>query len=175
MLKRLLVTSLIFACLSVSSLSAMELIKSDAPFNERWKLKINGLTHHFSSDSDVNECNYGLGFAYSLGELDCKWALFDGLKTAVEVDAYNDSYEDLGYSIGVAFQKPLTDKLPLDWGLHVGLIHEDHLAKKSGLFLHPYVFPYLETTFHFPVNARVLAFPPVHNDGIIALQLIVKF
>jgi len=176
MLKPILVASLLSSIITIpSSLSAVELVKTELPSNQRWKLKLNGITHHFSTDSDLNEYNYGLGFAYLLGEIDCEWALFDELSAAFEIDAYYDSFEEFGYSIAVAFQKPLTQKLPLDWGLHVGLIHENNLEDKSGFYLHPYVFPFLETTFDFPVNARILAFPPIHNEGIVALQLMVDF
>lgn len=137
-------------------------------------LHINGYSYHFSSDRNkLNEFNYGFGFSYYLGHLQSSSPIVNDLQVFAEVDLYSDSFSETGYLFGASFQKPLLKKL--DFGLHFGLIHENNLQDKSGLFLHPYLFPYLQTNYDAPINARILFIPPIHNKGIIAAQAMIRF
>ncbi|RKX33139.1 MAG: hypothetical protein DRP71_10910 [Verrucomicrobia bacterium] len=146
------------------------------PFRERFVLHLNGLSFHIGgSSNDLNELNYGLGFSYDLGRLSSGSRVLNNAVFTFSADIYRDSFYDLGYAFGVALQNRLIG--PIDFGLQVGLIHEDNLVDKSGWYLHPYLFPFLETTFDFPVNCRVILIPPVGDltEGVVTVQFLVRF
>lgn len=162
-----------FVAVGALHLSAAEFKRSNAPARERLLVHINGLSCHFSSERDrLNELNHGLGLSYHLGTIESGSRLLDGVRVFAEADVYSDSFSDLGFLFGASFQRRLFGRL--DWGVNIGLIHEDNLQEKSGLYLFPYLFPFVQTTVNTRINARILFVPPVHNDGIIALQLIVR-
>jgi hypothetical protein len=126
-----------------------------------------------TNNAELNEFNYGLGLTYNLGELMSDTRILNKVVVSIEADIYSDSFSELGYLFGVSFQRRLFEKL--DWGVNIGLIHEKSLQEKSDLYLHPFLFPYLQTNFDHPVNVRILYVPPVLNEGIFAAQLIVSF
>jgi hypothetical protein len=154
--------------------AAVEFIPEKQAFREAASLHINGLSYHNASDrSELNEVNHGLGFGYYIGKLESEWSLLQGAAVSAEIECYSDSFSKFAYLCGLTFQKELTGYL--DFGINVGLIHEDHLVDDIGLYLVPYLFPYLETNFDTPINARLTFIPPVANEGLITMQLIVRF
>ena len=172
--RKTLIAGLSLAALGVPPLSGTEFVRSHAPMSERLSLHINGISFHFSSDRHtLNEVNYGLGVSAYMGRFESESPLLDDVKVFAEADFYSDSFSTFGYLFGVSFERRLWKQL--NWGVNLGLIHEDNLERKSGSYLFPYVVPFVQTNFDFPVNGRILFVPPVHNDGIIALQLIVDF
>ncbi len=172
---RVLFTILGLMALSNQQVFGTELVRHDTLKREYLQLHINGKSHHRGENSsELNEFNYGLGFTYNIGELISDTQLLNEAVFSIEADIYSDSFSELGYVIGASFQKRLFKKL--DWGVNIGLIHEQNLQEKSGLYLFPYMVPYLQTNFDHPVNTRILYIPPVHNTGgIFTAQLIVKF
>lgn len=153
---------------------AYEAIKD--PFRERFVLHLNGLSTHFGSgENEVNELNYGLGLTYDLGRIRSENDFLDSGVISFKADVYRDSFSDLGYAIGVAFQKRLIG--PIDLGLHVGLIHEDNIVEKGGTYLFPFLLPFVETTFDFPVNLRVTLIPPLngYTEGLLTFQALLRF
>lgn len=153
---------------------AYEAIKD--PFRERFTLHINGLSNHFGgSTNDLNEVNWGIGGGYDLGRLSSEGVILNNAVLSLSVDFYSDSFSQPGFAIGLALQNKLVG--PIDLGVQVGLIHEDNLEEKGGWYLTPFLFPYLETTFDFPVNVRMLLIPPVGDltQGVFTLQALIRF
>jgi hypothetical protein len=172
--RKTLVACLCLAAFDSIQLSAMEFVKMRTTTIERLSLHINGLSYHFEGDRDeLNEFNYGLGFSYYMGEIQSESWFLNDFKVFIEADVYSDSFSDLGYLFGASVQRRLWKQI--DWGVNLGLIHEDNLKEKSDLYLHPFAFPYVQTNFDLPFNARILYVPPVHNGGIIALQMLLSF
>lgn len=172
--QKTLTAAFCLAALGTLQLSGTEFVRSHGSTSERLFLHLDGISYHFAGDRHtLNEENYGLGFSYYMGKFESESWFLNDFKVFAEADIYSDSFSALGYLFGASFQRRLWKQL--DWGLNLGLIHEDNLKEKSGLYLYPYAFPYVQTTFDFPINARVLYVPPVHNGGIIALLLIVDF
>ncbi len=146
------------------------------PFRDRFVLHVNGLSYHIGgSVNELNEENWGLGFGYDFGRLSSGSVLWDGGILSINVDLYSDSFAEFGYAFGASFQNTLVG--PIDWGVQVGLVHENNIVDKGGLYLFPYLVPFLETTFDFPVNVRMTLVPPVHtfSDGLLTLQALVRF
>lgn len=147
-----------------------------APFRERFALHLNGLSSHFGeSENAVNEVNYGLGLTYDLGRVRSESRLLDNGLVTFNADVYLDSFEDLGFAFGVAFQKKLIG--PIDFGLHLGLVHEDNIVDKGGTTLFPFLFPFVETRFDLPVNLRVTLIPPLdgYTEGLLTFQALLRF
>ena len=160
--------------LFASQIAGAEFVWERKPLREALSLHLNGLSYHLASDrSTLNEENLGIGFSHYLGRLSAESKWLDGFAVSAEADFYSDSFSDFGYLVGLSFQKEIGPYL--DGGFNVGLIHEDNLEEKSGLFLHPYVFPYLQTRFEGPINARFSYVPPVETEGSFTLQLITRF
>ena len=90
-------------------------------------------------------------------------------------DIYRDSFFELGYAFGVALQNKLIG--PVDFGLQVGFVHEDNIVDKGGWYLFPYLVPFLETNFDYPVNCRMTLVPPLegYSNGLLTFQLLVRF
>jgi len=126
-----------------------------------------------TNNAELNESNYGIDLTYNLDELMSDTRIPNKVVVSIEADIYSDSFSELGYLFGVSFQRRLFEKL--DWGVNIGLIHEKNLLEKLDLYLHTFLFPNLQTNFNHPVNVRILYVPPVHNEGIVAPQLIVSF
>ncbi len=153
---------------------AYEAIKD--PFRERFVLHLNGLSTHFGdSENELNELNYGLGLTYDLGRIRSDNEFLDNGVISFNADIYRDSFNDLGYAIGVAFQKRLIGRLNL--GLHAGLIREDSIVEKGGTYLFPFLFPFVETTFDLPVNLRATLIPPLngYTEGLLTFQALLRF
>jgi hypothetical protein len=169
-----LLAAISWICAITAQAAAVEFIREKQPFREAATVHINGFSYHKAADrSELNEANYGLGFGYYLGTLESDWPLLKGAAVSVETELYSDSFSKFAYLCGVTFQKELTGYL--DYGINVGLIHEDHLVDDIGLYLVPYLFPYLQTRFDTAINARLTIIPPVGNKGVFALQLIARF
>ncbi|MEZ5276960.1 MAG: hypothetical protein R3F07_11320 [Opitutaceae bacterium] len=146
------------------------------PFRERFTLHLNGLSSHFGgSSNDLNEVNWGLGAGYDLGRLGSESRILNGAVVSLSVDFYSDSFSEPGYAFGVALQNKLAG--PIDLGFQVGLIHEDNLMDKGSWYLTPFLVPYLETTFDFPVNLRMSLIPPIGDltKGVLTLQALIRF
>ena len=146
------------------------------PFRERFTLHLNGLSTHFGgSANDLNEVNWGIGGGYDLGRLASESVITNGAVFSLSVDFYSDSFSQPGYAFGVALQNKLVG--PIDLGFQVGLIHEDNLVDKGGWYLTPFLFPYLETRFDFPVNLRMSLIPPLGTltKGVLTLQALIRF
>ena len=156
----------------VLRLSGTAFVPSHAPIRKRLLVHDDGISYHFASNHhELNELNYGLGASYCLGEFRSESAILNGIRLSAEADLYSDSFSETGYLFGTSFERHMFKEL--DWGVGLGLIHEDNLKRKSGFYLFPYVFPYLQTAFRTRVNVRIQFVPPVHNGGIVTLQLIV--
>lgn len=138
-----------------------------------WRLHINGVAIHFDKDEDTNEKNWGLGIQQSLGRSESDTSLWDGWDLFWEVDAYMDSFSDLAVAGGVGAQRPLFRYV--DWGLKAGLAFEPGLAENHGSPILPYVLPFAETRFDYPLNLRATLVPPIDAlglGGLISFQLI---
>jgi len=158
------------------SLSAVHYQPAEHGALSRLHLHLNGLTYHFSTDrSELNEFNYGLGASWDLGRLAADNRLIDGTIIAVEGEVYSDSFSQLGAAFGLSAQRNLCRGL--DFGLRLGLMHEDNLRDKVGVAVFPYLLPYLQTRFGGPLDARLTLVPPLGSKtgGLAALQLILHF
>jgi hypothetical protein len=167
---------LIVTVLTGRSLHGFEYEPIKDPFRERIALHLNGLSYHFGgSDNEINELNYGLGFTYDLGRLSSESRVLNNAVFTLNADIYRDSFSELGFAFGVGIQNKLIG--PIDLGFQVGIVHENNLVDKGGGYLFPYLFPYVETTFDFPVNCRVMLIPPVGGltEGVLTLQFLVRF
>ena len=172
--RKTLAACLCLAAIGSIQVSGTEFAQMRSTTSERLVLHINGLSYHFAGDRDeLNEFNFGLGLSYYMGKFQSESWFLNDFKVFLEADVYSDSFSDLGYLFGASVQRRLWKQI--DWGVNLGLIHEDNLKEKSGLYLHPYAFPYLQTNFDFPINGRILYVPPVHNEGIIAFQMMLGF
>ena len=126
---RVLFTILGLMALSNQQVFGTELVRHDTLKREYLQLHINGKSHHRGENSsELNEFNYGLGFTYNIGELISDTQLLNEAVFSIEADIYSDSFSELGYVIGASFQKRLFKKL--DWGVNIGLIHEQNLQEK---------------------------------------------
>ncbi len=157
-----------------SSAYGWDFHKDEGPADERFRLHINLASYHFSRDGQ-NEENYGLGFSYQVGWLQSDNSVLNGTQIAFESDYYRDSHESPGFALGLALQNGLARSL--DWGLKLGLVHEDKASRDAGSYLVPYLVPYLETDFKFPVNMRLTVVPPVGSltNGFLSVQFMVDF
>ena len=134
------------------------------------------MSYHFGrSSNEINERNWGLGFGYDFGRLRSESRILDGAVFSFNADVYSDSFSEFGYAFGVSVQNKLIG--PIDLGLIAGLIHENNVVDKGGWYLTPYLLPFLETTFDFPVNARLTLVPPLGSltEGFLTLQAVVRF
>ena len=160
---------LVSLCLPFSAFSGQE-AESGAGV---YKLHINGLSIHFDKDENDNEKNWGLGMQQSLGHSESDTSLWDGWDLFWEVDVYIDSFSGLGVAGGVGAQRPLFQYL--DWGLKAGLVFERGLAENHGSAVLPYLLPFAETSFDYPLNLRATLVPPVFGlGGMLSLQLILE-
>lgn len=165
---------LLIATLGVDPFFAGSFVREEIRIPDSLSLHINAMSYHLSADrSELNEENLGLGLSCRLGRFDSSVLILNKVKVFAEFDLYSDSFSEFGYTLGTAFQKKLFKQL--DYGFSVGLMHENNLEEKSGLYLHPYIIPYLQTRFDGFLNARVHVVPPVQNKGFVTLQLIVDF
>lgn len=171
-----IVLALLLLPLLARPLSGLEYEANKDPFRDRFILHINGLSYHFGgSVNELNEQNWGAGFGYDFARLHSGSVILDGAVLSFNLDLYSDSFSEFGYGFGVSFQNKLFG--PFDWGLQVGLVHEDNIVDKGGFYLFPFLVPFWETTFDFPVNARLTLVPPLsgYSDGLLILQALVRF
>jgi hypothetical protein len=169
-----LITALFWIFAMAAQTSGVEFIREHQSLREAASLHLNGFSYHKSSDrSELNQVNYGFGLGYYLGRLESNGNLLNNVKVSAEIECYSDSFSRLAYLCGITLQKSLIQHM--DYGLNIGLIHENHLVDDIGLYLVPYLFPYLETRFDSTINARLTFVPPVANKGVLVLQLIARF
>jgi hypothetical protein len=159
---------------SVSSACADQPVVANANKYNPWTLHINGFAYHFKRNGQ-NEENYGAGFSYGFTPIKSEITLLNNSRLSVEFDGYRDSYNKFGYSGGVVWQRPVFNTV--DLGLRAGLVHEDNAAEKSGLYVIPYLLPFVESRFNFPVNLRATFVPPIGNitNGMMVFQFMVDF
>lgn len=140
-----------------------------------WKLHLNALTYHFQDGDDNNQTNWGLGLQRTFHLSESEKFLWRNWVSFWEIDAYQDSYYDIGVSGGLGTQRPLLDFL--DLGFKLGLVYEAGLEEDNGSPLLPYLLPFVETSFETRLNARLTVVPPVSDGitGIVTLQLIYDF
>lgn len=146
------------------------------PFRDRFILHLNGLSYHFGgSDEELNEQNWGIGFGYDFGRLSSGSRILDQAVFSFSSEFYSDSFAEFGFALGVSVQNKLVG--PIDLGLNAGLLHENNIQEKGGSYLTPFLLPFLETTFDFPVNARLTLIPPWGGltEGVLTLQALVRF
>jgi len=167
---------LVSLVLTGPSLQALEYEPVRGAFSDRCILHVNGLSYHFGgSSNELNEKNWGLGFGYEIGRLGSESKIFNRAIVSINTDFYRDSFAGFGYAFGVALQNRLIG--PIDLGLQVGLVHEDNIVDKGGLYLFPFLVPFLETKFDFPVNYRITLVPPLNgfSKGLLTFQALVRF
>jgi len=126
------------------------------------------ITWHWDNvGPNTNDFLMGIGVAYDFKVLDGDYGFFNWfLKDStmdVEFNVFRDS--DYGYPsayLGVGIRKNIFD-LPLQTGMAMGLIYTTQLQKLSGSPVLPFVFPFLQTDFEFPLNLRVTYIPSVSD------------
>lgn len=146
------------------------------PFRDRFILHVNGLSYHLGgSENELNEQNWGAGFGFDFGRLRCGSRILNEAVISLNADLYSDSFAEFGYAFGVSIQNKLVG--PIDLGLHLGFVHENNIVDKGGWVLFPFLVPYLETTFDFPVNCRLTIVPPLsgYSNGFLTFQALVRF
>jgi len=161
-MKHLLISALLLiSCLMVTGSRgyAGDLfeIVDPLPSENKFTLHINGYAYHFSRD-DHNEKNFGVGFSSSFGQMKSDNSLINNGLLAIEADIYKDSFSDVGYAVGLSWQKPFSESW--NWGLRAGVGHEDQASENCGMYLIPYIFPFVESHWHSPLNIRVMLVPP---------------
>ena len=62
---------------------------------------------------------------------------------------------------GITFRKNILDNLQI--GLGTGLVYTTQLESISGSPIFPYVLPYIQTDFNFPINLRIIYIPSVSD------------
>jgi len=136
-------------------------------------LHVNGRAYHFHRAGQV-EFNYGLGFSVPLVQVKSGSPILNEARLGFEFDEYRDSNGHTAFSVGGYLQKALSTHW--DWGAKFGLDHETTITQHD-LYVLPYVVPYVESKFRFPVNIRIILVPPVpsYTAGFLAFQGIVKF
>ncbi len=140
-----------------------------------YKLHINGLAIHFEGGENTNEKNWGLGIQRSLVPSETGASFWDAWEVFWEFDVYKDSFSDLALSGGLGAQRPIFRYM--DVGLKAGLVFESGLAEKVGTPIVPYLLPFAETSFDYPLNVRATLVPPIRAfnlDGLISFQLILE-
>lgn len=152
----------------VAPCAAVELVQSeqDGPI-----LHLDGFSWHFKPNGQSYE-NYGLGFAYPIGRFAGAGAWIEGARLDFELDEYRDSYRDPAWAGGLVLTRKLAG--PVDWGLKVGVVHTEELLAQ-GHPAYPYVLPFVETAFDFPLQLRVTLVPPwgTFTNGELTFQLMV--
>lgn len=166
-MRRILLTALLVIAPALPC-GATELVQNDA---DHFELHVDGSSYHFKPDNQNYE-NYGIGVSYPIGRLASQNSLLDGSRLDVEFDAYRDSYREPAYVGGFVLTRKLWG--PVDWGLKAGLVHSVQLLD-SGKAVYPYLLPFVESAFKFPVNVRVTLVPPwgSYTNGELTFQLIV--
>lgn len=137
-----------------------------------FSLHLNGASYHFSRDGQ-NEENYGVGLSYHFKKIQSKNRILNESQVAYEVDVYHDSYTETGFATGFSWKRRMGDFL--DWGLKAGLVHEEHASAETGMFVIPFVVPFVESNWTFPVNIRMMVTPPVGDitNGMLTFQLMI--
>lgn len=140
----------------------------------RFKLHLSGFSYHFER-GDNNETNWGLGVEYHYWRSEAEGWLWRNWESFVEFDVYEDSFHDLAFAGGLGIEREV---IPfIDFGFRLGILYEKELVEKTGLFVQPYLLPYLQTSFDWYLNARLTIVPPVSDtiSGVLILQFIVDF
>jgi hypothetical protein len=115
-------------------------------------------------ESDVNDFPFGVGMAYDFGVLGKEDGngFFDGVIMGVEFSIFKDS--DFGYPstfVAANFRKNILNQLQI--GIGAGLIYTTQLQSIAGSPVIPFVIPYIQTDFDFPVNLRIIYIPPISD------------
>lgn len=167
---------LLLLLLSVRPAGAVEYEAIKDPFWDRFILHVNGLSYHIGgSENELNEKNWGAGVGYDFGRLKSGSRILNEAVISLNGDLYSDSFAEFGFAFGVSIQNKLVG--PIDLGLQVGFVHENNIVAKGGWYLFPFLVPFLETTFDFPVNCRLSFVPPLegYSDGLLTFQGLVRF
>lgn len=114
--------------------------------------------------SDVNDFPWGVGAAYDFGILGQENGngFFDGIIMGVEFSVFKDS--DFGYPstfVGANFRKNIFNELQI--GLGAGLIYTTQLQSIAGSPVVPFIIPFIQTDFDFPINLRIIYIPPISD------------
>jgi hypothetical protein len=166
----------LFLLLGVRAAEAVEYEAIKDPFWDRFILHVNGLSYHVGgSSNELNERNWGAGAGYDIGRLESGGWFLNEAVISLNADLYSDSFAEFGYAFGVSIQQKLVG--PIDLGAQAGFVHENNIVDKGGWYLFPFLVPFLETTFEFPVNCRLTFVPPLegYSDGLLTLQALVRF
>jgi hypothetical protein len=112
--------------------------------------------------SKVNDFPLGIGFAYDFNVMGEDYGWLKGTIVSAEFSIFKDS--NFGYPsgfAGITFRKNIVDNLQI--GLGTGLVYTTQLESISGSPILPYVLPYIQTDFDFPVNLRIIYIPSVSD------------
>lgn len=167
-LKKSLGSFLLITSLAPLSIAAPFEDPNDKDFN----LIVNGASYHFKR-SGLNEKNYGLGFSYKIADSDMRPDFLKGEALYLEGDVFKDSFSKLGIAAAVTWKQPVLEHF--QFGLKTGLLKSDHMKDEFDLPIVPYIVPFIETDFKFPVNLRTTVIPPLGDVtyGYMMFQLIV--
>ena len=139
-------------------------------------IHFNGYTIHFTNDDpEINEFLYGAGISWDVYYFDSKDSIFDGTMIALEGDAFNDSLGQFAYSLGFSARKNIFSWMAA--GVNVGVMNKQNVKADTGYPVFPFLFPFLQTTFNFPLNLRFTWIPPVRKktDNQMTIQLMYSF
>ncbi len=112
--------------------------------------------------SKVNDFPLGLGLAYDFDIIRSDSVFLNNTLMSAEFSIFKDS--DFGYPSGflaTTFRKNIIDELQLGFG--AGLVYTTQLKRLSGSPILPFIFPFMQTDFKFPLNLRVVYIPSVSD------------
>ena len=139
-------------------------------------IHFNGYTLHITNDDpEINSFLYGAGITWDIHQFESDISMFDGSILALEADAANDSLGQFAYLVGASWRKRVLPWVAL--GINAGIMNKQNVKADSGYPVFPYAFPFVQTTFDFPVNLRFMWVPPVRKktDNQIMMQLLYSF
>ena len=168
--KQSILLILISLCLSVSASP----IKERETILDGYKFHLNGISIHFDKSENQNFKNWGIGLEKIMDPDKLFISLGNDWETFWELDVYEDSYSDIGLSVGIGAKRAIYSHL--DAGFKAGIVFEEGLEDDANTPVLPFVLPFAETNFNHPINLRGTLVPPLPMldlGGLISLQLII--
>ncbi len=166
------IVSLLIALVVIGNSLVVDSANADeVKITNPWGIFINGFSYHFE-DLNQQPVNLGLGVYYNLQNQVPWMGFLNKEKLALEFDVYDDSYNDIGFAIGVTWKTSLVAD-NVYFGLKAGLVHEDNASENAG-YLIPGIVPFLELRGG-SFGVRSMLVPPVGDitHGYVTLQFIV--
>ena len=148
--------------------------RADSAWEPSRQLHLNGYAWHIASEGDVNEFVVGLGLTWDIKRVNFNWIKLTDVVMAFDGDILKDSNNEWAVAGGVSLRKPVG---VVDIGILAGLTYKQNLIEDTGFPLFPYVLPFLQSSFDYPLNVRAVWIPPVRKttDNQIVFQLLVDF